>query len=152
MLLDPNPKFRRLTSGRCQHCGVKFFTAKRTGRPPLFCGKKCRQAEFRFISGLRRSGFEPEWTAGLIRDEIHRKTEVNSKVSKIDFGDRPLPLNVLGNGHRWSNTVTVDRERLAEIVATEIPERRIIRSAAPNPYIDEIPDDLSIPAFLRRPS
>jgi hypothetical protein len=75
MLHDPNPKFKRLISCRCEHCGAKFFTAKRTGRPPRFCGKKCRQAEFRFISGLRRSGFEPEGTAGLIRDETPQKSK-----------------------------------------------------------------------------
>jgi hypothetical protein len=51
-----------------------------------------------------------------------------------------------------SNSVTIDRETLAEITETEIPERQIISSpaSAPNPYIAEIPDDLSIPAFLRR--
>jgi len=149
MLHDPNPKFKRLISGRCQHCGAKFYTAKRTGRPQLFCGKKCRQAEFRFVSSLRRSGFEPEGTAVLIRDETHQKSEVNSEVSKADSGDRPSPLNVVG-GHRWSNSATIDRETLAEIIETEIPERRIIGAATPNPYIAKIPDDLSIPAFLRR--
>jgi hypothetical protein len=150
MLHDPNPKFKHLISGHCQHCGAKFLAAKRTGRPQLFCSKKCRQAEFRFISGLRRSGFEPEGTVCLIRDETRQKSEVGSKVSKVDFADRP-PVEILGRRHRWSNSVAIDRETLAEIIETETPERRIIRSTAtPNPYIAEIPDDLSIPAFLRR--
>lgn len=150
MLHDPNPKFKRLISGRCQHCGAKFLTAKRTGRPQLFCSKKCRQAEFRFISGLRRSGFQPEGTVCLIRDETPQKSEVGSKGSKVDFGDRP-PVEILGRGHRWSNSVAIDRKTLAEIIETEIPERRIIRSTATlNPYLAEISDDLSIPAFLRR--
>ena len=149
MLHDPNLKFRRLISGRCQHCGAKFFTAKRTGRPPLFCGKKCRQAEFRFIAGLRHSGFKPEGTTGLIRDETPQKTEVNSNVSKVDSGDRP-PIEILGRGHRWPNNAAIDRETLAAIIETEIPERRSGPTATPNPHLDEIPDDLSIPAFLRR--
>jgi hypothetical protein len=150
MLHDPNPKFKRLISGRCQHCGARFFTAKHTGRPRLFCGKKCRQAEFRFISDLRRSGFESEGTVGLIRDETPRKSEVSSKISKVESGDRP-PVEILGRGHHWSNSVAIDRETRAEIIETEIPERRIIRSAAThNPYIAEIPDDLSIPTFLLR--
>jgi hypothetical protein len=66
------------------------------------------------------------------------------------LGDRP-PVEILGRGHRWSNGVAIDRETLAEIIETEIPEREIIRSAAlPNPYIAQIPDDLLIPAFLQR--
>jgi hypothetical protein len=131
MLHDPNPKFKRLISGRCQHCGARFFTAKRTGRPQLFCGKKCRQAEFRFISGLRRSGFESEGTVGLTRDEPPRKSEVGSKISKVDSSDRPSvligpnepPVNVLG-GYRFPNTPAVD--------------------------LSPLTDDLSIPPHLRR--
>jgi hypothetical protein len=150
MLHDPNPKFKRLISGRCQHCGAKFLTAKRTGRPQLFCSKKCRQAGFRFISGLRRSGFEPEGTVCLIRDETPQKSEIGSKISEVDFGDRP-PVEILGHGHRWNDAASIDPQLVAAIIETEIPERRIITSTAtPNPYIAEIPDDLSIPAFLRR--
>jgi hypothetical protein len=166
MLHDPNPKFKRLISGCCQHCGAKFYTAKRTGRPQLFCGKKCRQAEFRFISGLRRSGFEPEGTVCLIRDETPQKSEVGSKVSKVESGYRP-PVEILGRGHRWSNSATIDRETLAEIIETEIGGDRFTSAGKPtkrtnnppdsnrpaNPYLDEIPHDLLIPAFLqRRPS
>jgi hypothetical protein len=149
MLHDPNPKFKRLISGGCQHCGAKFFTAKRTGRTQLFCSKKCRQAEFRFISGLRRSGFEREGTTGLIRDETPQKTEVNSSISKVDFGNR-LPVEILGRGHRWSNSGAIDPETVAAIIETEISERRIGSTATPNPHIAEIPDDLSVPALLRR--
>ena len=135
---DP-ANFRRLIRHRCQYCGRDFFTDKRTGRPRLFCDKKCKDGEFRRLRYLTLKNVEPP-----------QKSEVSSKISKVDLGDRP-PVEILGRGHRWSNSATIDRETLAEIIETEIPERGIIRSAAPpNPYVGEILDDLSIPAFLRR--
>ena len=166
MLHDPNPKFKRLISGRCQHCGARFFTAKRTGRPQLFCGKRCRQAEFRFISGLQRSGFKREETAVLIRDETPQKSEVDSRISKVESGDRP-PIEILGRGHRWNDPASIDRELVAAIIETEIGGDRFRNASKPtkhtnklphqpdsnrpaNPYVGKIFDDLSIPAFLRR--
>lgn len=81
-------------------------------------------------------------------DETPPKKPVKSTVSKADFGHRALPLNVLG-GHRWPAR-SIDRDLVAEIIATELPERRNPISDSGNPYLDQIPDDLSIPAFLRR--
>jgi hypothetical protein len=146
-------KFRRLIRCRCRYCGRDFFADKQAGRPPLFCGKKCRQAEFRFISGLRRSGFEPEATTVSIRDETPQKTEVNSKISKVSTGDRPSPLEVLGHGYRWPNGAAIDRETLAEIIAMEIPGAQIRprRPSIKQGVLDlAIADDLSIPDFLQR--
>ena len=136
---QPPANFRRLIRHRCQYCGRDFFTDKQTGRPRLFCDKKCKDGEFRRLRYLT-----------LKNVETPRKSEVNSEISKVESGYRP-PVEILGRGHHWSNSATIDRETLAEIIETEIPERGIIRSAAPpNPCVAEIPDDLSIPAFLRR--
>ena len=139
MRSQPPSNFRRLIRHRCQYCGRDFFADKQTGRPRLFCDKKCKDGEFRRLRYLT-----------LKNVETPRKSEVNSEISKVESGYRP-PVEILGRGHRWSNSATIDRETLAEIIETEIPERGIIRSAAPpNPCVAEIPDDLSIPAFLRR--
>jgi len=134
-----NPEnFRRLIRHRCQYCGRDFFADKHTGRPRLFCDKKCKDGEFRRLRYLTFKNVETP-----------QKNEVNSKISKVESGYRP-PVEILGRGHRWSNSATIERETLVEIIETEIPERRIIRSAPPNPFVAEIDDDLSIPAFLRR--
>jgi hypothetical protein len=65
-------KFRKLIPGRCHYCSRQFFSDQHTGRPRLFCDKKCRDGEF------RRSRY---------------------LTSQNGFGDRPLPLNILG-GYR----------------------------------------------------
>jgi hypothetical protein len=152
-LHDPE-NFRRLIRHRCQYCGRDFFTDKQTGRPRLFCDKKCKDGEFRRLRYLTFKNVETP-----------QKSEVSSKVSKVSLGDRPSvligptdwPVNILG-GHGWSNSVAVDRETLAEIIATEIDgsgetDMPVVASdwkpCAPS---SPITDDLSIPTFLRRRS
>jgi|SRR5215472_8932532 len=152
---QPPTNFRRLVRHRCQYCGRDFFTDKQTGRPRLFCDKKCKDGEFRRLRYLTFKNVETP-----------QKSEVGSKVSKVDSGDRPSvligpndwPVNILG-GQGWSNSVAIDRETLAKIIATEIDEGRSYsavtttkhtKNPPANPYLAEIPDDLSIPAFLRR--
>jgi hypothetical protein len=101
-------KFRKLIPGRCRYCGRQFFSDKHTGRPRLFCGKTCRDGEF------RRSRY-PRSKNG----ESVSKKEDNSKACKGIFGDRPLPRNILG-GHRWSDCISVRRQLLNAIVRAEI--------------------------------
>src|SRR5215472_9388957 len=113
---QPPTNFRRLVRHRCQYCGRDFFTDKQTGRPRLFCDKKCKDGEFRRLRYLTFKNVE-----------TLQKSEVGSKFSKVESGDRP-PVEILGRGHRWSNSAVIDRETLAEIIETEITERRIIRS------------------------
>jgi hypothetical protein len=142
VLYDSNPKFKRLISGRCRYCHGKFFTAKRTGRPQLFCGKKCRQAEFRFVTGLRRSGFEPEGTVALNCDETPQKSRANSKVSKVGFADRGY--GIVGPARVIDIEVGTDRNlRLATEESSSADPRA-------SKFIAQIPADLSIPAFLKR--
>ena len=132
-------QFRRLVPGHCQHCGVQFFY-KATGRPRKFCTPACQQRDFR-CNGHEGSG----------RNESTQKRAALSKAFKPDFADRAPALEVLGHGHRWLRTGSIDCELLHEIIATEIPEQR-------NRPPIEIPDsdywrisaDLSIPEFLKR--
>jgi hypothetical protein len=134
-------KFRRLVAGRCRFCDRRFFY-RHPGRPRSYCDHKCQQAEFRHSRYLHPK-----------RDENPLKSPTNSNISKVDFGDRPLPLNLVG-GHRWSMAIAVDRETLAEIISTEIGGFKSgeANSESPNPYLAEITADLSIPAFLGRRS
>jgi hypothetical protein len=81
-------KFRKLIPGRCHYCSRQFFSDQHTGRPRLFCDKKCRDGEF------RRSRYLTSQNG-----ESVSKNEDNSKPCKGIFGDRPLPLNILG-GYR----------------------------------------------------
>jgi hypothetical protein len=150
---QPPINFRRLIRYRCQFCGRDFFAEKQTGRPRLFCDKKCKDGEFRRLRYLTFKNVETP-----------QKSEVSSKISKVGSGDRPSvligpndwPVNILG-GYRSG---TIDRETLAEIVATEIDgfesgetDMPVVASdwkpCAPS---SPITDDLSIPRFLRRRS
>jgi hypothetical protein len=102
-------KFCKLVLSRCHSCGRQFFVANRAGRRRLFCDDACRQAAF------RNGGYYP-----TARNEIAAKSATNSNQCKTIFGDRPLPLNILG-GCRWQNSGTVDRrELLQKIVRAEI--------------------------------
>lgn len=140
-----NPKkFRRLVAGRCKYCSRQFFY-RRDNRPKFFCDDACRQSDFRNArADFRHASLYPSQ-----RNESPRKSRIKSKTFKRDFADRPL--NILG-GHRWSGR-PLDRGLVAEIIAAEIGERRTPNPpSAPNPHLAQIPDDLSIPAFLRRRS
>lgn len=138
-----NPKkFRRLVAGRCKYCSRQFFY-RRDNRPKFFCDDACRQSDFRNA----RADFRHASPYPSQRNESPQKSRIRSKTSKHDFADRPL--NLLG-GHRW-NGRSIDRETLAAIIETEIGERRIRNPAsAPNPYLAQIPADLSVPPFLNR--
>ena len=124
-------KFRKLIPGRCRYCDRRFFYRHGT-RPRIFCDQKCRQGDFRLSGYLHPKN-----------DETCRKSEINSKISKADFADRPL-VNV--------RPARLDRELWHNIVETEMPEGRtkLAPPSAPNPYTAEIPADLSIPTFLKR--
>jgi hypothetical protein len=37
---------RQLVPSQCRYCGARFFTNK-GDKPRLFCGNKCRQADYR---------------------------------------------------------------------------------------------------------
>jgi hypothetical protein len=101
-------KFRKLIPGRCHYCSRQFFSDKHTGRPRLFCDKKCRDG------GFRRSRYLTSKNG-----ETVSKKEGNSKACKGIFGDRPLPLNILG-GYRWPDCAVVDRQVLSAIIQAEI--------------------------------
>jgi len=147
---DP-ANFRRLIRHRCQYCGRDFFTDKQTGRPRLFCDKKCKDGEFRRLRYLTFKNVETP-----------QKSEVSSKVSKVGLSDRPSvligpndpPVNILG-GDRWA---PIDRETLKAIVEIEIDRVDIGETDMPVVASDwkpcapssPITDDLSIPAFLKR--
>lgn len=143
MLVSNPKKSKRVVATRCRYCDRRFFFAY-PSRTPKFCSTKCRQAEFRYVETIARS-------VGAKRDENPQKSRAKAKFSKAGSGDRPLPLNVVG-GRRWSNAIAVDRETLAEIIETELGGFKSgeANSESPNPYLAEITDDLSIPAFLRR--
>jgi hypothetical protein len=139
---------------RCQYCGRDFFADRQTGRPRLFCDKKCKDGEFRRLRYLTFKNVETP-----------QKSEVSSKISQGDLGDRPSvligpndpPVNVLG-GHRWNGTALIDRETWKAIVEIEIdrveigePDMPVVASDwKPCTPSSSITDDLSIPAFLRR--
>ena len=139
---------RRLIRHRCQYCGRDFFADKQTGRPRLFCDKKCKDGEFRRLRYLT-----------LKNVETLQKSEVSSKISKVDSGDRPSvlirpndpPVNILG-GFKFPNAPPVD--------LNPIPPKTEKRKFSPEQQKRlaelraQIPaDDLRIPAFLqRRPS
>jgi len=147
MHYDHPENLRRLIRHRCQYCGRDFFADKRTGRPRLFCDNKCKDGEFRRLRYLTFKNVEtPE------------KSKVSSKISKAGVSDRPSvlirptdpPVNILGE-HRWSDSVAIDSETLAEIVNTEIGgEHDRVHQHEVHRGESEIPNDLSIPAFLRR--
>jgi hypothetical protein len=101
-------KFRKLIPGRCNYCSRQFFSHKRTGRPQLFCDKRCRDGKFRRSRYLRSKNGE----------SVSKKAS-NAKGCKDNSGCRPLPLNILG-GHRWANSARIDRELLGKIIRTEI--------------------------------
>jgi hypothetical protein len=101
-------KFRKPIPGRCHYCGCQFFSYKHTGRPRLFCDKKCRDGEFRRSRYLTSKN-----------GETVPKKEGNSKACRGIFGDRPLPLNILG-GYRWPKSGAVDRQVLSAIIRAEI--------------------------------
>jgi hypothetical protein len=103
-------KFRKLVPGRCHSCSRQFFVANRAGRRRLFCDDACRQATF------RNGGYYPR-----TRNGIDRKNSTTPTACDGEFGDRPLPLNILG-GYRWPDSVPVDRKVLAKIIRAEIGE------------------------------
>lgn len=129
-----NPKkFRRLVHGRCRYCDRRFFF-RQTGRPRLHCDHKCQQAEFRHSRYLHPK-----------RDESGKKSSVKSKISKVDFADRPL--NVLG-GYRFGGQA--DRDLWAKILAPD-PESPTGPSRWTPAWDANWPsDDLPIPALLQR--
>jgi len=145
MRIEHSKKFRQLVPARCRFCDRQFFY-RPTGRPRLFCDDKCRQADFRHTGYL-----DPK------RNERGQKTKVNSKISKVDFTDRPA-VEILGRGHRWNAAASIDNETLKAIIEIEIDRVEIGESDMPvvasqwKPCTPSSPiaDDLSIPAFLRR--
>jgi hypothetical protein len=143
--IEHSKKFRKLVPARCRFCDRRFFYQP-AGRSRLFCDDKCRQADFRHARYL-----DPK------RNERCQKTEVNSKISKVDFGDRP-PVEILGCGHHWNVAASIDRETWKAIVEIEIDRVNIGEPDTPvvasqwKPCVPSSPitDDLSIPVFLRR--
>jgi hypothetical protein len=135
-------KLRRLLSGVCQSCGRQFFY-RRTGRPKNFCDQKCRQAVRQVV---RQTDFRRFWTVASRTDESAQKSKDNSKTFSPDFADRP---SVNRRPKR------MDRELWRTVVTTEIPERKLTALTAEqiqqlkDPFF-QIPDDLSIPPFLKR--
>jgi hypothetical protein len=137
---------RQRTFHTCQSCGTTFFIERKaTGRPPKFCSRRCRNAEFRLKRTL---------CTGL--DESAQKSVRHSSAYKSRIGDRRSPVEVLGSGRRWSNGI--DRDLLRFVVDIEVGEP-VIGPPAPqtaagnlHPEIPDlsIPADLSIPPWLRR--
>jgi hypothetical protein len=140
MHYDHPKNLRRLIRHRCQYCGRDFFADKQTGRPRLFCDKKCKDGEFRRLRYLTFKNVETP-----------QKSEVSSKISKVDTSDRPSgligpndpPVNILG-GFKFPNAPVVDLSPLAEPVPILASQWEPCAPTSP------ITDDLSIPAFLRR--
>jgi hypothetical protein len=122
--------------------------SRQPGRPKVFCNDKCKQAEFRYARVTPRP-FDTK------RNEIAQKTQVKPATSKTGFGNRPPPLNLLGNGRRWPDGTSVDSDTLKVIINTEISSTRSSTLTADQQrevarLIDLIPGDLSIPEFLKR--
>jgi hypothetical protein len=140
MRSQPPSNFRRLIRHRCQYCGRDFFADKQTGRPRLFCDKKCKDGEFRRLRYLT-----------LKNVETPQKSEVSAKISKVDLGDRPSaligpndpPVNILG-GYRFPNPPAVSLSPLTEPVPVVASDWKPCAPTSP------IADDLSILPFLRR--
>jgi hypothetical protein len=101
-------KFRKLLASRCHYCSRQFFSNKHTGRPRLFCDKRCRDGEFRRSRYLTSKN-----------GESVSKNKDNSKACRGSFDDRPFPLNILG-GYRWPDSTAVDRKLLNAIIRAEI--------------------------------
>jgi hypothetical protein len=140
MRYDHPENLRRLIRHRCQYCGRDFFADRQTGRPRLFCDKKCKDGEFRRLRCLTFKNVETP-----------QKSEVSSNISKVGLGDRPSaligptdqPVNVLG-GYKFPNAPAVDLSPLAE------PATVVASQWKPCAPLSPITDDLSIPTFLRR--
>ena len=136
MHIDHSRKYRKRLPARCDYCNKTFFHLL-AGRPPKYCGDKCRTAGFRFDRAI-----------GLRCNETPLVSRRKHKSKNGIFGDRGSPFNVIG-GHRWIGH-RIDPQLLRFIINTEVWP---IAPIAPAPdLIAEIPADLSIPAFLKRAS
>jgi hypothetical protein len=95
----------------------------------------------------------PLWSAAQVDQFIERTLNPNAKAQTIFKRDTP-PLNVIG-GYKFPDAPIVDLRKSATVISMRRP-------AAPAPIapkaservkkvlIEQIPDDLSIPDFLRR--
>lgn len=101
-------KFRKPIPGSCHYCSRQFFSDKHTGRPQLFCDKRCRDGKFRRSRYVRSKN-----------GESVSKKEVTSKACRGILGYRPSPLNILG-GYRWHLGIAIDRNLLNAIIRAEI--------------------------------
>jgi hypothetical protein len=101
------------------------------------------------IKSNRGFAIGADYDRQILRDNLRTNAKFCSAAALI--GPNDPPVNILGNGHR--RPTQIDGETLAEIIETEIPERRITPPAPDsNPHLAQIPTDLSISAFLRRPA
>jgi len=101
--------------GECERCGEKLFRHPR-GRPPRFCGGKCKQAAHR--EAHSETNMVPG--KGLLRNGGKNPTQ--SGVSDPKNGGRrssfSVPVNLLG-GYQFPNAKPVDPNLVATILRTE---------------------------------
>ena len=74
---------RQMTPHQCHYCFERFFSPRKTtGRPQLYCSKRCRKK-------ASRQGFVP---TGYIASQVGQNAENNTAVSaacKSEIADRP---------------------------------------------------------------
>jgi hypothetical protein len=131
----------------CRVCEGELGETKRNSRREL-CGRRQCRNQFRsfrdqfssvwYPSAIGASKPEKSLTKSTLKTGIKSDrgfaigADYNREVLRANFranakfwnaaaliGPNNPPINILG-GHRWSNSVAVDPETLAEIIATEI--------------------------------
>jgi hypothetical protein len=151
-VLNRERHVRQLVPRQCPHCGAKFFQHK-GDKPRQFCSNKCKQADYRATrlegqnDGYRNGPHHP--TRVTITPP---KTPVDSVVSKPTSGDRPslteaIQIEII-EPHEWHTVTSPDGVTCQ--VARWRPAVAPVDGERLQHYRQQIPDDLSIPAFLKR--
>jgi hypothetical protein len=105
----------RFETVTCQACGRRVA---RKSRQQKFCSDRCRDYARRENNARRAI------KNSVLGQDTGRPTNPRNSVRKNNSlqGSKTgssVPLNVLG-GHRWANSITVERELLRKVVRAEI--------------------------------
>jgi hypothetical protein len=105
----------RKRNGNCATCAncSEPLHPKRGSRRQRFCSYRCRD------EARRNRNFQFFATTRSAIPRSVQNNRVGSVAWRGDFGDRPLPLNLVG-GHRWPDGIPVERELLTNIIRAEI--------------------------------
>jgi hypothetical protein len=163
----------------CRVCEKELGDAKRNSRREL-CGRRQCRNQFRSfraqffsvwypnaigaskpekssITSTPKTGIKSDRRfaigADYDREVLRANFRANAKFwnAAALIGPTDPPVEILGRGHRWSGK-SIDRHLVAAIIETEIggAQNQPDSNRPANPYLAEIPTDLSIPRFLRR--